>query len=76
MTPNFIRTVTINGKPLVLRFNKISDTEFEACCLNDKDIDTMTIIRETTQWEIHSGGNEEIMLQSARILGLMEDVAD
>ena len=76
MTLNFIRTITINGKPLVLRFSKISDNEFEASCLNDKEIERISIIREGSQWKIHSGGNEDIVSHATRILGLLEEHAD
>ena len=73
MTPNnFIRTVTINGKPLVLRFNKVSDTEFAISFVNDRQIDDMRISYGQTEWKIVSGGTEEIRQQEARIVSLME----
>jgi hypothetical protein len=73
MTSSFIRTVTINGKPLVLRFNKVSDIEFEVLCLNEKSIDNMTIGSRDLEWSILSGGNEEIRQQSSRIIGLLDE---
>lgn len=69
---HFIRTVTINGKPLVLRFNKISDAEFEVYCLNDRNVDKMVLASENLQWKILSGGTEELLHHSARIIDLIE----
>ena len=68
---NFIRTVTINGKPLVLRFNQISEEQIEVSCLNDKNIDMMILGTENLQWKILSGGSEEMLENSARIIDLM-----
>lgn len=69
---HFIRTVTINGKPLVLRFNKISDAEFEVFCLNDRNVDKMILTSENLQWKILSGGTEELLNNSSRIIDLIE----
>ncbi len=69
---HFIRTVTINGKPLVLRFNKISDAEFEVFCLNDRNVDKMIVTSENLQWKILSGGTEELLNNSSRIIDLIE----
>ncbi len=69
---HFIRTVTINGKPLVLRFNKISDAEFEVFCLNDRNVDKMVLSSIDLQWKILSGGTEELLNNSSRIIDLIE----
>lgn len=70
---HFIRTVTINGKPLVLRFNKTSDVEFEVFCLNDNKIDKIIIGSEDLQWKIKSGGSEEILIHSERVISLIDN---
>ncbi len=70
---NFIRTVTINGKPLVLRFNRTSDIQFEVSCLNDKNVEQIIINSEDLQWKIKSGGSEEILMHSDRVLSLIEN---
>ena len=67
----FIRTVTINGKPLVLRFDKISETEFEVSCVNDRKIDNLHI-NYVAEWKIMSGGTDEIRRQETRILNFLE----
>lgn len=70
---SFIRTVTINGKPLVLRFNKTSDIEFEVFCLIDRSVDKIIIGSEELQWKIKSGGSEEILTHSDRVVSLIDN---
>jgi hypothetical protein len=72
MSTSFIRTITINGRPLVLRFNKVSDSEFEVRCINDRQVADIKINYEEAKWIITGGGNEEIRHQEGRILGLLE----
>lgn len=70
---HFIRTVSINGKPLVLRFNKVSDTLFHVQCINAREIADMSISQQSSEWKITEGGNEDILRQESRILNLLDD---
>lgn len=73
MDNTFIRTVTINGRPLVLRFSQTSEFEFEVSCVNERSIGDMTIGSPEREWKILKGGNEEMRQHSSRILSLLED---
>ena len=67
----FIKTLTIGGRPLVLRFEKKDDNHFIIKCLNDKTIDPIEL-RKEENWTITGGGTEEILKNEKKLIPLLQ----
>jgi len=68
----FIKTLTIGGRPLVLRFEMKDRNHFFVTCLNDKTVEPIEL-RKEENWTITGGGAEEIRKNEKKLIAVLEE---